>query len=235
MYNQIVDVYNQIFPLNQGFLDFIPTYLGGEGSSVLDLGCGPGDYVDTLSRQGYTVTGIDSSVEMIRRAREQKAGVFYPFSFAQLQELDDVFDCAYCIGNSLSYLPNDALEEFLAKLGQRLSTGAYFVLQVVNWDRFRLKSASDFPVKTLADGRTFHRRYESIDEERVIFHTELRDGEKLQAAWADALSPKYLHPMVEKLEAAGLEVIEKYGNYQKAPYSAQESPAMILVSQKVRK
>jgi len=74
MYNDIVDIYNEIFPLNTAFLEFIPVYLGGPGSKVIDLGCGPGDYVNELSQSQYDVTGIDSSSEMIRRAQTGKNG-----------------------------------------------------------------------------------------------------------------------------------------------------------------
>ena len=62
MYDQIADIYLEIFPLNQEFLAFIPEYLGKPGAKVLDLGCGPGDYVDTLSNSGYQATGVDSKL-----------------------------------------------------------------------------------------------------------------------------------------------------------------------------
>ena len=48
MYNQIADIYLEIFPLNQAILNLYPYYLGRPGAKVLDLGCGPGDYVDAL-------------------------------------------------------------------------------------------------------------------------------------------------------------------------------------------
>ncbi|MBS1250561.1 MAG: Cypemycin N-terminal methyltransferase [Chloroflexi bacterium] len=232
MYDQIVDVYDQIFPLNQGFLDFIPPYLGDRGSKILDLGCGPGEYVDRISRRGYTITGIDSSQEMIRRANEEKQGTFYPYSFMDIYKLSETFNCAYSIGNSLSYLANDPFRAFLAELAQHLETGGYFVLQVVNWDKYRVTGSANFPIKTLTEGRTFHRRYEPKDDEAVIFHTALKTGETVEAAWSDALYPKYLEPTVTELESAGLEVTGQYGNYKKAPYSTEESPAMILVAQK---
>ena len=69
MYNDIVDIYDEIFPLNTAFPKFIPEYLGSPGSRVLDLRCGPGDYVNELSQSQYQVTGIDSSSEMVRRAQ----------------------------------------------------------------------------------------------------------------------------------------------------------------------
>ena len=182
MYNQIVAIYDQLFPLNHGFLELIPPYLGEAGSKILDLGCGPGDYVDWFSRRGYVATGIDSSEAMIRNAKEEKQGRFYPYSFLELNKVTEVFDCAYCIGNSLSYLPNDDLVHFLDLLARRVAVGGYFVLQMVNWDRYRATGSYSFPVKVLEDGRTFHRRYEEGGFGHVWFHTALHEG-----AWSAPL------------------------------------------------
>ena len=112
MYDEIADIYLEIFPLNQAFLNFIPEYLGKPGSHVLDLGCGPGDYVDTLSNSGYRATGIDSSSTMITQAQAQKKGLFFNYSYTEINQLDGGFNCAYCIGNSLSYLPGDITQSF---------------------------------------------------------------------------------------------------------------------------
>ncbi len=40
-------------------------------ASVLDIGCGLGDFTQMLRDEGYEVTGIDSSEQMIRAARKR--------------------------------------------------------------------------------------------------------------------------------------------------------------------
>lgn len=42
-----------------------------EGGRLLDLGCGAGLDVEHFARQGYSVTGVDWSLEMVRRTRER--------------------------------------------------------------------------------------------------------------------------------------------------------------------
>ena len=71
-----------------------------------------------------------------------------------------------------------------------LKDGGRFILQVVNWDRFVGMGRIDFDVKSLSDGRTFHRGYEPQEDGRVIFHTSLQKEGKLLAKWADILHPK---------------------------------------------
>ncbi len=235
MYNEIASIYHEIFPLNRAFLEFIPEYLGHLGAEVLDLGCGPGDYVHTLSQTQYNVTGIDSSAEMIRQAKSRRQGTFYPFSFTEIDKLDGPFACIYCIGNSLSYLPASAMKPFLKDVRHLLNDCGYFVLQVVNWDKFRLTGGGSFPVKTLADGRTFHRSYERTKEGTVLFQTELRKDGETQGAWADTLYPKYLADMVSAVQVSGMVSVDQFGDYDKSPFSPPSSPATILVVQKEAK
>jgi SAM-dependent methyltransferase len=236
MYNDIADIYLEIFPLNRAFLEFLPAYLGNPSSAVLDLGCGPGDYVDELTRAGYQVVGIDNSEIMIQQAQTQKSGTFYHLSFEHISQLqgtpENRFDCVYCVGNSLSYLPEAATLPFLEEVFKLLKPSGRFVLQVVNWDRHDHLRSSGFPVNPISEGRTFHRRYVWVDRSQVIFHTEVRkDGETLKS-WADHLYPKYLNATLDNLRAAGLGIIGQFGDYRKSPFDPQTSPAMILTGQK---
>jgi len=235
MYNDIVDIYNEIFPLNSAFLKFIPPYLGSSGSKVLDLGCGPGDYVNELSQSQYNVTGIDNSSEMIRRAPTGKKGAFFNFSFTEISKLDGQFDFAYCIGNSLSYLPMNLIKKFLKDITQLLSDKGYFLVQVVNWDKFRQTGSMEFPVKTLADGRTFHRRYEHTEKSTVIFHTELRKDGDIINSWPDSLYPIYLDKFRQDIAESGMTIVDVFGDYDKSPFDPLSSPATILVAQKEKK
>jgi cyclopropane fatty-acyl-phospholipid synthase-like methyltransferase len=233
MYDDITAIYDQIFPLNQAFLDFIPAYLGPTGSKVLDLGCGPGDYVDYLTGFGYAASGIDSSAEMIRQAQTQKRGTFFNYSFTDIHQLADAYDCIFSMGNSLSYLPVKGMTPFFGNVFSLLNMGGYFVMQVVNWDKFDSTAEMIFDVKRLADGRTFHRRYQPSPDGTVIFHTELRKGDQLQGSWSDPLYPKLKADLDSQIEACGLKVSDMFGDFQNSPFDPLSSPATIMVVQKL--
>lgn len=232
MYNDIIDFYGEIFPLNQAFLAFIPTYLGEPGSRVLDLGCGPGDYVDHLSRLGYDAAGIDTSTAMIRTAKTHRLGTFFNLGFGDLNRFTGPFGSIFSIGNSLSYHPADQMRAFFQQTARLLSLEGWLVIQVVNWDRYRHAGASDFEVKTLSDGRTFNRRYEAGPASTVIFHTELRQDGALVQAWSDPLYPKYSADLQQDCQQAGLSVVDLFGDFHKTRYDPRNSPATILVARK---
>ena len=232
MYNDIAGIYDEIFPLNQDFITFIPDYLGGSDARILDLGCGPGDYIDVLSRDGYQATGIDPSTEMIRTAQREKQGTFFNFGFSSLYQLDGPYDCIFSIGNSLSYHPDDQMETLYQDLCRLLNPGGTLVLQVVNWDRLQSGVSPGFGVKTLADGRTFHRSYQSGPDSSVIFHTELRIGDETLKAWSAFLYPKYSRVLRQGIQGVGLTVLNIFGDFQQSAYEALNSPAMILTARK---
>lgn len=231
MYNDIARIYHEIFTLNHAFLSFIPAYLKSTGSRVLDLGCGPGDYVNELLRAGHEAAGIDSSAGMIDQAQAHNQGTFYNLSFTEINQLEGPFDCIFCIGNSLSYLPPDLTGPFLEDVYRLLSDGGYFLVQVVNWDKFRSTEAADFPVKTLSDGKTFHRNYASGPGGTVLFQTELREAGKVLGIWSDPLYPKYMVDLSADVRGSGMKVVDIFGDFNRSPFTSS-SPATILVAQK---
>jgi len=232
MYNQIVSIYSEIFPTNEDFVAFITACLGPSGSSVLDLGCGPGDYVDLFSKSGYRVAGIDSSQLMIEHARKTKQGAFYPYSFEEIGKLEESFHCIFSIGNSLSYLPGKQRQGFLAHIFSMQKEGGKLVVQVINWDQYLLSGFKDFDVKTLRDGRKFHRRFERTPEDVVLFHTELRLGEKILEAWSAPLYPIISENFKKELAYAGYSISGIYGDYKKTPFIPGSSPALIVTAEK---
>jgi ubiquinone/menaquinone biosynthesis C-methylase UbiE len=73
--------------------------------SIIDVGCGTGNHATRLHRLGYEVTGVDVSLNMLRKAREKAEGKKIRFLHGDMKKLEKVvpkgerFDAAICLGN----------------------------------------------------------------------------------------------------------------------------------------
>lgn len=65
------------------------------GESILDLGCGTGDLTNEIFLSGANVTGIDSSAEMIMRARSKFPKIEFQQMDARQLEFDIEFDAIF--------------------------------------------------------------------------------------------------------------------------------------------
>ena len=68
-----------------------------KGGSVLDIACGTGNYTTALERNGYKMTGVDCSSEMLGNAKEKSETVNWMKGFVEsLPIADGLFDGCIC-------------------------------------------------------------------------------------------------------------------------------------------
>jgi SAM-dependent methyltransferase len=75
-YDGIADWYDGEFqpsPLESETWEMLVRLLGEGTGSLLDVGCGTGSYAAALTALGWDYTGVDTSEDMLRRAREKGA------------------------------------------------------------------------------------------------------------------------------------------------------------------
>lgn len=98
------------------------------GARLLDVPCGNGRHAIELSKRGCRVTGVDLAAEYIDEAR--LAPIDAEWILGDMCDLpwSNVFDGAYCMGNSFGFLDRDAAPTFLQAIARCLKPGGRFAL-----------------------------------------------------------------------------------------------------------
>ena len=117
-------------------VEFISHACKESSMSILDLGCGPGIYLEKLAELGHNCTGVDFSKNSISYARSQakEKGLEINYLCQNYLELDfeNQFDLIILIYTDLGVLLPDEREELLDKIHRALKPGGVFIFDLVN-------------------------------------------------------------------------------------------------------
>lgn len=210
----------------------------GAGRRVLDLGCGPGLYATRFARAGAAVTGVDLSRRSINHARAQAVQDCLPIEY-QLGdylevELPGGVDLATLIYCDLCALDPGRRGRLLERVASRLAPGGAVLLDVFSEVAFEGRSESAEHARDLMGGFWAPAGYWGFRDtfvygaERVVLdkYTIVQPARvRTVHNWLQYYSWSRL---VQELEAAGLEVIERYGDVAgRSPAAGDEVMAVI--------
>lgn len=120
-----------------------------QGIHILDIGCGQGDHVQLFNSKSMRCTGIDVSLPMITAGKKKnniKSNVIRMGDASQRDLFSpNTFSHIICMYFSYYYFKNP--EKVLANVKQWLRNGGYFVVHLVDREKFDpiLEPASPFP------------------------------------------------------------------------------------------
>ena len=107
---------------------------GGEFRLLLDLCCGTGTLTNVLSRRGYEMIAVDSSVEMLMEAQAKSAGLETPPLFlcqdAAALDLYGTVDAAVCSLDGMNYIPPEDLPEVFRRLWLFVRPGGLLIFDI---------------------------------------------------------------------------------------------------------
>ncbi len=94
---------------------------------ILDLGCGGGQWLERLVKEGYEVCGVDLSKSMIRAAKQRvPAGRLIHGSFAEVEL--PVCDAVTSLGEPINYLDGArSIKRVFRKVFNALNPGGVFI------------------------------------------------------------------------------------------------------------
>lgn len=230
-YSEFAEYYDFVFPFEEETYSFLRNRVPASASRILDVGCGTGDYCGRLASQGYETLGIDLDEWMIERAKKRyPASTFLVLGMENVGSVKSSFGAAYCIGNVGSHLALHRWSDFLWALRERLTTEATWVVQTVNWDFILGQESHRFPdVPVEGTELVFERSYPEISEERVLFRTRLREGERTVFEGETVLFPARAQDYIRVHQESGFDFIEHKGSFAEAEFDPGKMSGSILV------
>ena len=252
MYDRIAQFYEWE---HQSFRDDLPLYLGFARTSagpILDAACGTGRVSLPLAEQGYAVTGVDASAEMLAIARSKIDRLKLTGKVRLVQADLRTMKLAAHHGMALVALGSfhhletiDDQRRALHQLASHLLPSGLLLIDLVNPSPEWLaagdgalvhQTTAPFPG---ADGpgqlSKFVARSSSFDTqtERLLLIYDLVDERGAVTRHSYQLSLRYLFRYEAELllAEAGFRLRDVYGDYDLESYQAS-SPRMILVAEK---
>jgi SAM-dependent methyltransferase len=215
------------------------------GGPLLDLACGTGRMALRLAAEGYQVTGVDITPEMIERARQKAAkqglSIDWVVADARTFHLQKQFSFIYMLENAFQFFLTRADQEaMLARVREHLLLQGCFLFETRNPNQRNLvvgrrPEGEQF---TLPDGGqlliTEQHYYDPMTQIQHYTrpHTFLHPGgQREEKIVRTALRYVYPQEMEALLYYNGLQVRACYGSWQQEPLTA-DSPSMIYVCQK---
>jgi SAM-dependent methyltransferase len=116
---------------------------------ILDLACGSGRHSTLLSKYGYRMVGLDSSLNLLRIARNRGSHIqlfrgdmrFLPFR-------SEAFSAAISLDTSFGYLPSERDDlQSLKALKDTLCQGGLLIVDVFNREQLVLKYKNRFAAR----------------------------------------------------------------------------------------
>jgi 2-polyprenyl-3-methyl-5-hydroxy-6-metoxy-1,4-benzoquinol methylase len=119
----------------------------GPTSSVLDFGCGDGEYSIQLGERCRSVHGVDVSAALIGKAQRSctSAAGHVSFSVGDRPPHDQTYDMVVCMGVLVCVLEDSAFEDILVRLARSVAAGGFLVLrETLSWNEPMLADLGDY-------------------------------------------------------------------------------------------
>ena len=188
---------------------------------LLDVPCGGGRHCHALAEDGYEMTGVDISVELLEAANAPSTGRSRTIAWEHREMRDlpwpEAFDGAYSFGNSFGYLDDDGNAAFLEAVANALKPGARFVLDTGYIAESLLPVLQErawYPIGDMI--MLAQRRYDPVEGRLHVEYIFVRDGTMDKRSMSARIHT--CREVFQLLKEAGFTDLQAYGSLAKEPF-----------------
>jgi len=252
MYDQIAPFYDLIHNGLREDMRLLITLAAEVGDPILELGCGTGRLLLTLSRVGHTVIGIDNSPAMLeiagKKLAKERVSVRERVSLVKEDitsfKLNQRFSLVILPYNTLFHLDRSGRRDCFRKVEQHLHPGGKFVIDIDNpveiadpmedgillLERSMTEPGSDRLILQMTSS------WVDIDTQQrhmtwIFDASSIKGGAISRTVVKSIFHYVHAHELEAELKSAGLKLNALYGDYDQGPFGEQ-SPRLLVVAEK---
>jgi SAM-dependent methyltransferase len=202
---------------------------------VADIACGKGRHTRTLDQLGMQALGFDLSPESIAFASTESGRLGLQAKFF-VHDMRDAYSgpkwkAAFNLFTSFGYFQDRKTDkQVLRNIHDQLEPGAWFVQDYLNAESVLYQ----LPIKESISRPPYDFHCHKYLEGGVIVKDILvHEGQQQQGQFQERVEVYTAQELQGLHEAAGFQVQAIWGNYHGEAYSAQSSPRIIFLSQKM--
>jgi len=132
---QALDLYGEI----QEYLDFedeiealyratLLEVIQKEPKTLIDIGCGQGEFCNIVEHNGITTLGVDLSQIQIDLAQQKFPNL--SFKAIGIADIAQKYDCATATFDVINYIPKSQLKAFFESTNKTLHKNGYFIFDI---------------------------------------------------------------------------------------------------------
>jgi len=202
-------------------------------SNILDMACGAGRHSILFAKQGFNVTGVDLSenllAEAIRIASSEKLKINFIKSDIRKFNTEDRFNLILNLFTSFGYFERDE-DNFLvlSKAFELLKPFGFFVLDFFN-KNYLLRNLIPLTEEYQIDKKIIQKRF--VREGRVEKIIEIFfNGSKKE--YSESVKLYSDEQLKSRLLEIGFEIIDIFGDFDGSDFNPDNSPRFIAICKK---
>ncbi len=202
-------------------------------SNILDMACGAGRHSILFAKQGFNVTGIDLSEnllsEAIKIASKEKLHIKFIKSDIRKFDSENKFNLILNLFTSFGYFEKDE-DNFLVfyKAFELLKNSGFFILDFFNKD-YLLKNLIPITEEVQNDKKIIQKRFVRKGRIEKIIQINYNGSIKEYSESVKLYSNEQLK---NKLLEIGFEIVNLFGDFDGSKFNSESSPRFIAICKK---